>query len=397
MSRYARVGAAMLALLLFLGLVPVAAQGDGAGDLPVCPSEDALICRVDRVWTAARLAARTRTLQPGHATFFMSGRRDEGVFVYRGLGRLLGDSAPSMLLEGETPMLRVEDSELWTLTFRLDNLRAAILGIGLRAGSRLSYPFITWFGPDAPTPPVFNEPLLGTLQSEDFESEALGAARQVSVYVPPGHDPAQRYPVIYMSDGDMLPPYAAVLDHLIEEGQVVPTLLVGVASAESYPANRRGLELVPGADETVFGQFEQLFTEEVRAWAETTLGASQEREQRAILGVSNGGLFALAMVVRHPDLYGIVFPFSAGASAGFEPPAIDPEAIRLPLRIYSTAGTLEPLFLLTTRALLDELAAVGAETVLVERVAGHDNANWLTTFAEAAPWAFPAPPADEDQ
>ena len=103
---------------------------------------------------------------------------------------------------------------------------------------------------------------------------------------------------------------------------------------------------------------------------------------------------ALALVLAAGDAFAQASPFSAGAGAGFEPLGIDEQSVQLPLRIYSTAGTLELPFLETTRVLLAAFADAGAETVLVERVAGHDSAQWLTTFAEAAPWAFPPQPAD---
>jgi enterochelin esterase-like enzyme len=104
--------------------------------------------------------------------------------------------------------------------------------------------------------------------------------------------------------------------------------------------------------------------------------------------MSNGGLFAVEMTLRYPEMYGIVFPFSAGASQDFEKPVIQRASIQLPLLVYSTAGTLEPIFDETTRSFAREYAEAGAEVVFSERVAGHNDALWQIEFVNAVQWVF---------
>lgn len=379
----------LMVFLVCLGLLlPLRAQTtDG---LPLCPQQMSGICLVDRRWSYRELPETAKAVKVGGGQFFMGSPDQLTLIVRNG-----SDQSPALILYGTTPMQRVEATQLWSVTIHFDGVQAAILSVGIRLfvskdSQHFQYPFLTWYGPDAPQAPPANVPLKGELRTVPFSSSAFGGRRGVHVYLPPKHDPAPHYPVVYMADGELLPDYAAVLDYLIVEGQVAPVIVVGIVSSESQPENLRGQELMPGRNPQRFGQNERLFTHEVRLWAERTFGASTGREQRAIMGMSNGGLFALAMIVQHPDLYGVVFPFSAGASGDFDPATIAVENLRLLLRIYSTAGTLEPIFLDTTRAYLKQAAKAGAETVLIERVSGHDNANWLVTFAEAVQWAFPA-------
>src|SRR5688572_8394405 len=74
-----------------------------------------------------------------------------------------------------------------------------------------------------------------------FRSSALGTARRVSIYLPPGYDTsAARYPVLYLQDGQNLfdPSRAFVpgqdwgLDEtaeaLIHDGRMAPLILVGI-------------------------------------------------------------------------------------------------------------------------------------------------------------------------
>ena len=63
-------------------------------------------------------------------------------------------------------------------------------------------------------------------------------------------------------------------------------------------------------------------------------------ERTAVFGVSASGELALAIGLRHPDVYGAIFCASPGA--GYRPPRVMPNPVP---RTYLVAGTLEPFFL----------------------------------------------------
>lgn len=281
------------------------------------------------------------------------------------------------------PMQAVPDSDLWVLRLRLSYAREAMLLYAF-VPLQPEMPLVRlnqWRGPDSPPAPPLVSSLTGSLIQHDFESEALGESRPVTIYLPPGYDPAQTYPVIYMPDGKGVSFYVAVVEPLIVDGTIPPVLLVGTHAASD--GNGRAVEYLPGFDAARYDAHEQFFTEEVRLWAEATLGASTQRTERAVFGASNGGVFAAALGVDHPDLYGASLIFSAGMH-----PPVPPQTARYPIRFYLMAGTMERGFYRRTITLGQRLRHYGGETLIAERVGGHDLFMWREELPSALRWLF---------
>ena len=112
-------------------------------------------------------------------------------------------------------------------------------------------------------------------------------------------------------------------------------------------------------------------------------GVALPAEHTAVFGVSAGGELALAIGLRHPDVYGVVFCASPGA--GYRPPAVLPSSLP---RAYLVAGTLEPFFLQNATRWADALHAAGADVVMTERVGSHGDAFWREEFPLVVVWAF---------
>jgi enterochelin esterase-like enzyme len=356
-----------------------------------CPNGETM-CPVNRLWTQKELASKIDLPAPNEYAFIADDT--ELTFVFHRTSK----SAVPMTLYwsmGQTLLNRVEDTNYWARTLTLEDIDDAIVTFGLGDDVGIQYPFATYRGVNAPLPPPTNNPIAGTMNTMRFKSTALNQTRTVNIYLPPDHDPANTYPTIYMADGEALESYVGSIDYLITEGVVPPLIVVGMASAGSPNGrNVRGEEYVIGRNPKLFENHARFFTEEVREWAESHIGASKERSQRGIFGISNGGLFAIVMTVQHPDLYGFIFTFSAGASAGYDDSfVVDSTTVQLPLFVYGTAGTLEPVFLQTTKRYTADYAAAGADVVMKQNVAGHDDAIWQIEFVNAVRWMF-APKAD---
>lgn len=137
----------------------------------------------------------------------------------------------------------------------------------------------------------------------NFNSKHLGKTRGVKIYLPPGHDRKKSYPVVYCADGGGSD---GVVDQLITSRKIPPIIIVGI----EHGGNMRAAEYIPTLKPNIFNTHEKFFIEEVMPWAEREYGASRERKDRAIIGGSNGGPFALTMANRHPDLFGHVFAFA---------------------------------------------------------------------------------------
>lgn len=333
---------------------------------------------VTRSWSAGELLAR-KTKES--AAVWAEG--DELTFVYQGKA----DSV-DICCGIQLPMQAVPGSDLWVLTVQVTDLSQAVISYGfLVDGQPLGTmaDLQVWRGSQAPPPVQRAASLQGQIKPYTLHSDALGEQRELTVYLPPDHTSAHPVTVIYMADGQSVPEFAAVLEPLITDGRLPSTLLVGVHSPEgmfSDPSQHlRAQEYLPDDHSERFAAHEKFFVDEVRTWAETDLGAPTDREHRAVFGYSNGGVFAAAMGIRHPDTYGYALAFSAG---------MEPGAVTTPINseFYLLAGTLEEGFHWNTQSFAQMLQIQGVSYVFRERVCGHDFIMWQEEFPAAVEWAF---------
>jgi enterochelin esterase-like enzyme len=108
-----------------------------------------------------------------------------------------------------------------------------------------------------------------------------------------------------------------------------------------------------------------------------------EETRTAVFGVSASGELALAMGLRHPDIYGAVFCASPGA--GYRPPAVMPSSLP---RAYLVAGMQEPFFVRNATRWAGALRDAGADVVMTERVGSHGGAFWREELPLMVAWAF---------
>lgn len=152
----------------------------------------------------------------------------------------------------------------------------------------------------------------------DFRSRALGGARRVSIYLPPGyHASSERYPVLYLQDGQNLfdPARAFVpgqdwqLDEtaqaLIEGGLMEPLVMVGI----DHGGADRMDEYTPTCDarRQAGGRLEAyraMLTDELKPWIDRHLRTRPEAASTGLGGSSLGGLATLAIGLARPDVFG---------------------------------------------------------------------------------------------
>ena len=113
-----------------------------------------------------------------------------------------------------------------------------------------------------------------------------------------------------------------------------------------------------------FAAHETFFVEDVRRWAKSRFAVALPADRTAVFGVSASGELALAMGLRHPDIYGVVFCASPGG--GYRPPAVMPSSLP---RAYLVGGLQEPWFLENATRWAVALGEAGANVVAVlERI-----------------------------
>jgi enterochelin esterase-like enzyme len=210
----------------------------------------------------------------------------------------------------------------------------------------------------------------GEFVTETFDYDG---GRQVTVYVPPLAPEA----IVFAADGQTISPWGLCL----EAADVPSTMIVGVHRVGDETLRLH--EYSPSFDPKRFAAHERFFVEDVGAWARSRFGVTLPAERTAVFGVSAGGELALALGLRHPELYGAIFAASPGG--GYLPP--DPMPSRLP-RTYLVAGTLEPFFLENAARWAAALRDADADVVMSERAAGHSDEMWRREFPLMIHWAF---------
>ncbi len=223
---------------------------------------------------------------------------------------------------------------------------------------------------EIPPEPPQPDSMAGEFVTETFDYDN---GRQVTVYIPP--DPPEV--VVFAGDGQMISQWGRFL----EAADVPPTMIVGAHRVADETLRLH--EYSPNFDPKRFSAHERFFVEGVGAWVRSRFGVTLPAERTAVFGVSAGGELALAIGLRHPDLYGAIFSGSPGA--GYRPPDEMPSALP---RTYLVAGTLEPFFLQNAARWAAALRDAAADVVMSERVAGHDVAMWQEEFPLMVAWAF---------
>jgi enterochelin esterase-like enzyme len=222
----------------------------------------------------------------------------------------------------------------------------------------------------APPEPPRAEPAAGELVTETLDYDG---GRPVTVYVPPDAPDA----VVFAGDGQAVPRWGETL----EAAGVPSTMIVGVHGLADETLRLH--EYSPVFDAERFAAHERFFVEDVGRWARSRFGVALPAARTAVFGVSAGGELALALGLRHPDVYGAVFSGSPGG--GYQPAGVRPG--RIP-RTYLVAGTLEPFFLGNATRWAAALRDAGADVVMSERVAAHGSALWRAEFPLMVDWAF---------
>ena len=106
-------------------------------------------------------------------------------------------------------------------------------------------------------------------------------------------------------------------------------------------------------------------------------------ERTAVFGVSASGELALAVGLRHPDIYGAILCASPGA--GYRPPDALPGSLP---RTYLVDGLQEPFFLENASRWAQALGDAEADVVMTERVGSHGDAFWREELPLMLAWAF---------
>lgn len=185
-----------------------------------------------------------------------------------------------------------------------------------------------------------------------LESKEAGRAYHIYVRLPEGYDPAnsQRYPVVYLLDGDSLFPMLAPQHLFLTYDEKLPeAVIVGIAYGSFDPAiNKRNIDFTGPAPDAKPGEvgapsFRRFLENELLPTIEARYRIDATR--RVLLGQSRSGYFVLWSAMEAPDLFWGLIASNPSTTPGrarfFDPPALHR---RSDLRVAVAIGEREPEF-----------------------------------------------------
>jgi enterochelin esterase family protein len=163
----------------------------------------------------------------------------------------------------------------------------------------------------------------GEVREKWYLSKTTGAWRRALVYTPPGYDRNShtRYPVLILQHGSgedesgwtRQGKAQFILDNLIAAGKALPMIVVmdhGYATRLGTSAVKIGPDTPLKDMKLAFGTFEEVIVHDLLPMIDASYRTIPDRNQRAMAGLSMGGMQTLFITLRHLDLFAYVGSFS---------------------------------------------------------------------------------------
>lgn len=150
-------------------------------------------------------------------------------------------------------------------------------------------------------------------------TSALPAPVSIDILLPQGYTkhPQRHYPVFYLLDGT-----SGRASNWTQLGQAQKTIgrrqLITVMPDITLNGNGGGwcTNWPDGAQ-----RWETFHIDQMLPWVELNLRTIEQRSERAIAGLSQGGFCSLSYAARHPDLFGVALGYSGAPDIYYDPDA----------------------------------------------------------------------------
>jgi enterochelin esterase-like enzyme len=221
------------------------------------------------------------------------------------------------------------------------------------------------------------------------------------IYTPPGYDAKRKggYPVLYLLHGwsDDETGWTAVgranliLDSLIDSGKAVPMIVVMPRGYGDYDFVTHGFSVwndTSQVNENV-ALFSQMLLTEIMPDVDAEYNVATGRDNRAITGLSMGGLESLTIGLKHSDKFAWVGGMSSALfHEGFEQhrPKLDAKAANLRL-LWVACGETDQL-IKPNRNFIAWARAKGFAVTSVETPGAHTWLTWRDNLVTLAPLLF---------
>lgn len=242
----------------------------------------------------------------------------------------------------------------------------------------------------------------GAVSEINYWSGTLNRFRRMHVYTPPGYEAGDgRYPVLYLLHGafdsdDSWPTVGRagfILDNLIADGKARPMVVV-------MPKGHTG----PFRFGMAFNdEFEREFVADIMPLVEKRYRLHNDRANRAIAGLSMGGMQTLNLGIPHLDRFAYLGVFSSGIfglTGGPGGPMPGPTfaerhkdrladgALKEGLRLLWFATGKDDFLVETSRATVELFTQHGFAVTYLETDGGHTWDKWREYLRDFAPQLF---------
>jgi enterochelin esterase-like enzyme/acetyl esterase/lipase len=236
----------------------------------------------------------------------------------------------------------------------------------------------------------------GKVEIVNYQSTSLGIQRRMHVYLPPNYDKIkEKLPVLYLlhggGDNDASWTTAGranmILDNLYNEGKIKPMIVVMPAGHTPNASFGATMGAGPAND-----PFCKDFINDIMPYIENNYRVSTKREDRAITGLSMGGVQTLNLALWYPDKFGYVNPTSTGY---FGPVLKELETqheaiLKNPsvnqFKVFEISmGKSDPLAFNNNKAMMDLFTKMGVKYTYTETEGSHTYLVWrryLYAFAQ---------------
>ncbi len=220
------------------------------------------------------------------------------------------------------------------------------------------------------------------------------------VYTPPSYDAKAKkpYPVLYLLHGwsDDASGWTSVgqahliLDNLLAQGKIKPMVVVmPLGYGDMAFVHDHGVWNQPETVEHNVSLFEKALLTEVLPQVEATYKVSRKREDRAIAGLSMGGLESLRIGLSHTDQFAWVGGFSSAVHSLDSLEAIkglDPKAANL--KTLWIACGVDDALITPNRSFIDFLKSKNMPVTQIETPGRHTWSVWRDNLIHFTPLLF---------
>lgn len=249
----------------------------------------------------------------------------------------------------------------------------------------------------------------GALSKVWYNSPSLGLYRRMYIYTPPGYEESnEKYPVLYLLHGgggdedawSSLGRANYILDNLIAQGKAKPMIVVMTNGNSDQTAAITDRKLAPtaGAMNTMASNvFPNSLINDVMPYIEKNYRTINNKENRAIAGLSMGGLQTQIISANNPGLFDYMGVFSMGIQTELGEVTTNliksydenlDKVKRNNYKLFYIAVGVEDFVYEGVKLLREKLDEHDFKYIYNETSGGHTWANWRNYLSDFAPRLF---------